>query len=57
MTETFGNKVKKGETAGEHFYAHVSKDWGHIVLLLFVCPSVCPFVHPSVCLHKLNMKT
>ena len=29
------------------------KDQGHIVLLL----SFCPFVRPSVCLHRLNMKT
>ena len=24
-----------------NFYAPVSKDWGHIVLLLSACPSVC----------------
>ena len=35
------------------FYAHASKDPGHIILSL----SVCPCIRPSVCLHKLNMKT
>ena len=35
------------------FYAPASKDRGHIVLPLSDCPSV----RPSVCLHKLNMKT
>ena len=34
------------------FYAPVSKDRGHIVLPLSVCPSICP----SVCLHKLKWK-
>ena len=33
----------------DHFYAPILKDRGHIVLPLSVCPSVC--------LHKLNMKT
>ena len=32
-----------------HFYAPASKDWGRIVLPMSICPSVC--------LHKLNMKT
>ena len=36
-----------------NFYAPTSKDRGHIVLPLSVCQSV----RPSVCLHKLNMKT
>ena len=35
-----------------YFYVLVSKDRGHIVLLLSVCQSV----HLSVCLHKLNAK-
>ena len=42
------NKFRSGENY-EFFYALVSKDRGHIVLPLSVCPSVC--------LHKLNMKT
>ena len=33
----------------KNFYAPISKDRGHIVLPLSVCPSVC--------LHKQNMKT
>ena len=41
-------KIKSRDTL-IYFYAPVSKDWGHIVLSLFVHPSVCP--------RKLNMKT
>ena len=38
------------EKAGKpHFYTPLSKDQGHIVLPLSV--------RPSVCLHKLNVKT
>ena len=40
-----------------NFYAPVLKDLGHIVLPFSVCPSICPSVHLSVCLHKINMKT
>ena len=40
-----------------YFYAPVSKDWGHIVLLLSICMFVRPSICPSVCLHKLNLKT
>ena len=35
------------------FLCPASKDRGHTVLLLSVCLSV----HPSGCLHKLNVKT
>ena len=39
------------------FYAPASKDREHIVLPMSVCQSVRQSVRPSVCLHKLNMKT
>ena len=37
------------DTVRLSFYAPASKDWGHIVLQLSVCPSVC--------LLKLNTET
>ena len=41
---------RKGENTGhQHFYAPASKDLGHIIVLLSACPSIC--------LHKLNVKT
>ena len=43
-------KGTDGQKRLDHgFYAPVSKDWRHVVLPLSVCPSIC--------LHKLNMKT
>ena len=43
------NNVEKGEKTVSPCYGPTSKDGGHIVLPLSVSPSVC--------LHKLNMKT